>query len=197
MMERDLSWNVKNGLLFKKVNLRQYPNCESAWKLFVPNELRGKVIKECHDEVKAGHLGVRKTAFRVKQFYYWPNVIQDVKQYIKSCETCARFKTKPFIESQLVRNKVFGMVKDKMERCHMKSSNVYNKKRNVGSLQVGDIVWKRTKYLSNANKKFMAKLAPKFEKAVVTEKLSETVFRLNNIFGKPIGMWHIKDLKTL
>ncbi|KAH9634707.1 hypothetical protein HF086_015580 [Spodoptera exigua] len=84
-----------------------------------------------------------------------------------------------------------------MERCHMKSSNVYNKKRNVGSLQVGDIVWKRTKYLSNANKKFMAKLAPKFEKAVVTEKLSETVFRLNNIFGKPIGMWHIKDLKTL
>lgn len=392
--ERDLSWNVRDGLLFKKVKLRQFPNCESIWKLFIPTELRSKIIRECHDETKAGHFGIRKTLFRVKQFYYWPNIIHDVKQYIKSCETCAKFKvpqqlplghmghhrevtgpwqvisldlmgpfpksklchtmllvitcwfskftlmfplrtgktekiceilenqillfgapkaiicdngkqfasnlfqdlalkynykiwftpnyhpqsnptervnrvigtmlssyisskkhnewdvnlkeiahairtavhettgytpsylflgretstsssdtgwdlgsntninnlivdTKPFIESQIERHNVFKTVTDNMKKSHIKSSNIYNHKRNAGSFQIGDVIWKRTKYLSNANKKFMAKLAPKFEKAIVTAKLSDSVYRLNNVYGKPIGMWHIKDLKAL
>lgn len=390
--ERDVSWKVRDGLLFKKVKLKQYPNCESIFKLFIPTDLRNKVIKECHDETTAGHFGIRKTLLRVKQYYYWPHMIRDIKQYIKSCETCAKFKvpqqlplghmgqhrevtgpwqvisldlmgpfpksklghtmllvitcwfskftlmfplrtgktekiceilesqillfgapkaiicdngkqfvsnifrdlalkyrykiwftpnyhpqsnptervnrvigtmissyikskkhnewdvnlkeiahairtavhettgytpsylflgretstsssdtgwdlipdinnllvnTKFFIESQIVRNKVYRNVIENMNKSHIRSSKLYNSKRNEGSFQVGDVVWKRTKYLSQAQNKFMAKLAPKYEKAIVTAKLSESVFRLNNTLGKPIGVWHIKDLKRV
>lgn len=41
----------------------------------------------------------------------------------------------------------------------------------------------------------MAKLAVKFSKAIIVEKKSEVAYRLNNVYGKDIGIWHVKDLK--
>ncbi|XP_047504216.1 uncharacterized protein LOC125049138 [Pieris napi] len=382
-----------DGLLYKKICLKQYPDKSNDWKLYIPEILRSTILKRCHNDVKAGHLGIRKTVFRVKQYYYWPNILGDVKRHVGQCEICAKFKVSqrlpfghmghqrhvnrpwqiisldlmgPFprsksgntmllvitcffskfvllfplrsgkadkicsiVESQfllfgvpqviisdngkqfesklfkelvnsygsqiwytpnyhpqsnptervnrvigtmissfintkkhnewdlhlqsfahavrtsvhettgytpsflffgretaippkvtsmshdavnmfdiplsfnakefLVGNKklfsIYEKVEQKMKDAHKKSTCYYNLKRREAKFNVGDTVWKRNKFLSNAGKKFMAKLAPKFDKAIIVERLSSNVFRLNSWYGKPLGVWHAKDLK--
>ncbi|CAF4911609.1 unnamed protein product [Pieris macdunnoughi] len=358
--DSDINWRVRDGLLYKKICLKQYPDKSNDWKLYIPEILRSTILKRCHNDVKAGHLGIRKTVFRVKQYYYWPNILGDVKRHVGQCEICAKFKVSqrlpfgymghqrhvnrpwqiisldlmgPFprsksgntmllvitcffskfvllfplrtgkadkicsiVESQfllfgvpqaiisdnervdrvigtmissfintkkhnewdlylqsfayavrtsvhettgytpsflffgretaippkvtsisydavnmfdkplsidakefLVSNKklfsVYEKVEQKMKDAHKKSTSYYNLKRREAKLNVGDTVWKMNKFLSNAGKIFMAKLAPKFDKAIIVERLSSNVFRLNNWYGKPLGVWHAKDLK--
>lgn len=41
----------------------------TPWKLCVPTPLREKVIKENHDSVAGGHLGIRKTINKVAGRY--------------------------------------------------------------------------------------------------------------------------------
>lgn len=394
--EKPSEWMVSNNLLYKRVFLSQFPNSENNWKLYVPEAVRSKVLKECHDDITAGHLGIRKTYFKIKLKYFWPNLLQEVKQYVRQCETCAKHKvlqqvpaglmgqhrevqrpwqiisldlmgpfpkskncntmllvitcwfskfvllfplrtgkadkicdtlekqfllfgspqaiicdngkqfssqlfkdtaakynsklwftpsyhpqsnptervnrvigtmiatyTKPgkhntwdthlpeighairtavhettgytpsylflgrettvpnlsrpgldqtllgpndtyqvnvteYVKQIECRNDNYNKVQSRLRAAHAQSSQYYNSKRRSSyKFNVGDTVWKRTKLLSNASNKFMAKLAPKYEKAIIIDKVSNNVFRLNNAFGKLIGNWHVKDLKPL
>lgn len=53
---------------------------------------RSTVLQECHDAPTAGHQGVRKTASRLAQRYYWAGMFRDDAKYIKRCEICQKFK---------------------------------------------------------------------------------------------------------
>ncbi len=39
-----------------------------------------------------GHLGVDKTLAAMQQLFYWPNMVDDVRLYIKTCERCQKNK---------------------------------------------------------------------------------------------------------
>jgi hypothetical protein len=43
------------------------------------------LLKECHDGPLTGHGGVKHTTTCFKKFYYWPNLKDDVKEYVKTC----------------------------------------------------------------------------------------------------------------
>ncbi|XP_053499153.1 uncharacterized protein LOC128619186 isoform X1 [Ictalurus furcatus] len=46
-------------------------------------------LNECHDNSETGnHHGVRGTRNRVIAGYYWPTLIKDVTEWVKSCERC-------------------------------------------------------------------------------------------------------------
>jgi hypothetical protein len=49
--------------------------------------------KECHDESLAGHGGAKHTTTFLKKSYYWPNLKDDVKEYVKTCLTCQQNRT--------------------------------------------------------------------------------------------------------
>lgn len=376
-------------MLYKNINLKQYPSPYDALKLYIPEKLRKSVLEECHDSVNAGNFGIRKTLFRLKQKYYWPNMLRDTKDYVNSCDTCAKVKvpqlkslgemgqhrkvTRPWqvvsldwmgpfpkskkcntmllvitcwfskfallfplrtgkadkiceiLENQILLfgrfdtvicdngkqfvsevfqelakkynysiwytpnyhpqsnptervNRVVGTtiaayiksskhnewdvnlqqvghairtavhestgytpsylifgreasltglgfleitdlaeplsgdpsdfvqqlqdgdivykeVSRNMEKAYKKSLVVYNSKHRQSHFKIGDVVWKRTKFLSKAKLKFMTKLAPKYEKAIITEVLSDNIYRLESMLGKHLGVWHAKDLK--
>ena len=61
----------------------------------VPNlkELRHLLMRECHESVTAGHLGVMNTQFAVRRRYFWPKMESAVREWIKGCQVCQ--KTKP------------------------------------------------------------------------------------------------------
>ncbi|CAB0037070.1 unnamed protein product [Trichogramma brassicae] len=40
----------------------------------------------------AGHLGIKKTFDRVKREYYWRGMYHNVHKYVRSCDTCQRYK---------------------------------------------------------------------------------------------------------
>jgi len=50
------------------------------------------IFKQFHDSKFGGHLGINKTIKRIKKQFYWKGMKDDVKAYIKSCESCQRNK---------------------------------------------------------------------------------------------------------
>ena len=57
---------------------------------FVPKgRIRSDVIKIYHDTPANGaHFGRNRTTQKIRQRYFWPNMIQDIRDYVKSCIPC-------------------------------------------------------------------------------------------------------------
>lgn len=52
-----------------------------------------KILKENHDSKLAGHSGFIRTYRRIKEYFIWPSMKQDIKKYIKKCPSCQLNKT--------------------------------------------------------------------------------------------------------
>ncbi len=50
-------------------------------------------MKECHDGPLAGHGGAKRTTTFLKKSYYWPNLKDNAKEYVKACLTCQQNRT--------------------------------------------------------------------------------------------------------
>ena len=80
---------------------------EHLWypgKIWIPNnkELRTSLIGKKHDNHFAGHGGTAKSTELVIQQYYWPNMRETIKRYIKNCDTCQ--------QSKVLRHAPYGML---------------------------------------------------------------------------------------
>jgi len=75
-------------------------------------------------------------------------------------------------------------------------ANRYDKTKTNFSFNVGDTVYRKNFALSDASNNFSAKLAPKYLRSVVVEKLSNLAYRLKDDKGH-IGIYHIKDIKHI
>ncbi len=51
------------------------------------------LLKECHDGPLAGHGGAKRTTTFLKKSYYWPNLKDNVEEYVKTCLTCQQNRT--------------------------------------------------------------------------------------------------------
>ena len=60
--------------------------------LWVPYTMRTYVIKACHDPPAMGHRGVDKTYAYMKENLYWNRMEDDIREYIRHCEVCQKFK---------------------------------------------------------------------------------------------------------
>lgn len=105
------------------------------------------------------------------------------------------FNKERFVLNSGLRQKIYDDVCERMKQSHESNSKRYNLRRRVCEYKEGDLVWKRTKHLSNADKSFMSKLAPKFEEAIIAKKVSKDVYKLRSYRGKDLGVWHSSDLK--
>ena len=83
-----------SSLFVKNDELLFLRSANKLTRLCVPNNnrLRTQVISEYHDSPIAAHPGTRTTFLRVAQWYYWKSLLKDIKEYVKTCETCARWK---------------------------------------------------------------------------------------------------------
>ena len=59
-------------------------------RLFVPKALRVEILERFHDHPLAGHQGIKRSLGRIDKKYYWASISNDVKNYIRSCDTCQR-----------------------------------------------------------------------------------------------------------
>ena len=85
LQERDKPPNisVENHLIYWKGTRLYIPSNES---------LRAKILYECHDVPMSGHLGTAKTTELIARYFYWPNMQEDIKRYIRTCSACQRNK---------------------------------------------------------------------------------------------------------
>jgi transcription elongation factor Elf1 len=54
----------------------------------ITEERKQRVIAEMHNCPIGGHQGIQRTIERIELYTSWPNLDQDVTQYIKECKTC-------------------------------------------------------------------------------------------------------------
>ena len=62
-------------------------------QLVIPVVKRREFIREFHDSLFAGHMGVTRTVYRLLDRVYWPGLRGDVQTYIKSCTVCIARKS--------------------------------------------------------------------------------------------------------
>ncbi|KRZ85840.1 Retrovirus-related Pol polyprotein from transposon [Trichinella sp. T8] len=73
-----------------------------------PNHARLSILEQLHNGIGGGHLGVKKTAEKVRSRYFWPGWYRDVKAWCDRCEACARGKTKPIVNRAPMESLVVG-----------------------------------------------------------------------------------------
>jgi len=84
------SFYVKGGVLY-----RQYEKGQAVVEqIVVPTELRSSVLVVSHDQILAGHCGVRRTLARILTKFFWPGVTTDVSRYCHTCDICQKTVSK-------------------------------------------------------------------------------------------------------
>uniref|UniRef100_A0A674PBR8 Gypsy retrotransposon integrase-like protein 1 n=1 Tax=Takifugu rubripes TaxID=31033 RepID=A0A674PBR8_TAKRU len=61
-------------------------------RMFVPSSVRPQVLEWGHSSCFACHPGVRRTAEFVQRRFWWPNLQEDVREFVGACTVCARSK---------------------------------------------------------------------------------------------------------
>ena len=71
---------------------------EELWtymgKIYIPPLLRQDIFREMHAKGQAAHPGIKGTTSVITTDYYWPGIRSDVKEWIKTCDTCQRMKNR-------------------------------------------------------------------------------------------------------
>ncbi|UYV76768.1 K02A2.6-like [Cordylochernes scorpioides] len=99
--KRSITQNFKeeNGCLYKK-----NPNPEGReWLLAVPKKRSKEIMSEYHNHMLNGHLGVARTTYRLKNKYYWPSMLKDVSEFVKTCHLCQSRKGSNQLPSGLLQ----------------------------------------------------------------------------------------------
>lgn len=55
-------------------------------------QVKNRIMREMHDGRYAGHSGITKTLERIARVFYWPDMRDDVKLYVRMCDACQRNK---------------------------------------------------------------------------------------------------------
>lgn len=84
---------ITDGYVYKKTKFNRGDEEEEdeCWKIWLPEKLTENVIKKAHED-NTCHGGVTKTLFNVREFFYWPTMSKQVREYIKRCDLCKECK---------------------------------------------------------------------------------------------------------
>src|SRR5688572_6217241 len=75
-------YTLVNNLLFKKSGMKHL-------RVIKDSEVESLLFM-LHSHPLGGHFGIDKVVRKIKEKYYWPQYVEDVKNYIKSCDHCQR-----------------------------------------------------------------------------------------------------------
>ena len=81
-------YQLRNELLYFS------PHKLDFTRLVVPryDSLRVDILHDYHDSVVAGHMRMDKTYEGIQRDYYWPNMANDIRKYVETCDECQRNK---------------------------------------------------------------------------------------------------------
>ena len=72
-------------------------------QLVIPRELRSVALEHTHSAPTAAHPGVFRTYHRLRDMYYFPNMLASTKDFVKCCGPCQRRKGAQYRNTPLRR----------------------------------------------------------------------------------------------
>ena len=91
-------YTIEEGVLLK---LKRSARGRIFSQLVVPESIREDVLRMCHDDFTGSHLGQKKTWAKLSNRFYCHNSYKDTRDYVDSCETCAKIKKPPASRANL------------------------------------------------------------------------------------------------
>ena len=88
--EGNLLYRVRDGILYMY---------DQGYKPLIPAALRKRLLSSAHGSLLAGHRGEHVTFERLRSEFAWPKMRSDVRDYIRTCDSCGVHKV---AASQLV-----------------------------------------------------------------------------------------------
>ncbi|PAA51672.1 hypothetical protein BOX15_Mlig023015g11 [Macrostomum lignano] len=61
----------------------------------IPQHMRAELLQQAHDRPSAGHLGQRRVLRALRERSWWPDMREDVRDWVRSCLVCQRRKGAP------------------------------------------------------------------------------------------------------
>lgn len=80
------SLELHDGCLYKRFHKRN--GVGSYLQLIVPNGCKETILYQMHNNLLSGHLGEKKTREKIMDRFYWYNLRDDVRQWVKTCLEC-------------------------------------------------------------------------------------------------------------
>ncbi|GFO30063.1 gypsy retrotransposon integrase-like protein 1 [Plakobranchus ocellatus] len=81
-----VSFRIEDGVLKRLHSRSQFSTVQTT--IAVPESLRQVVLSYAHESDLAGHSGFRKTLSSIRDYFSWPGVCSDAKNYTTSCHLC-------------------------------------------------------------------------------------------------------------
>jgi hypothetical protein len=86
-------WTARGYLLTHGVLYRYSADDDNEEaQLVVPKQERDNILREFLDMPTAGHYGTDHTLTKISRHFYWPGIRHDVKDYVRKCNACQRYK---------------------------------------------------------------------------------------------------------
>lgn len=87
--EGKYKYGIKNEIL---VRLHEDKNTKGMYhsRVVVPTKYRSEVTRLAHESIMSGHQGKARTYDKVASQFHWPNIYQNVGEYVRSCDICQR-----------------------------------------------------------------------------------------------------------
>uniref|UniRef100_A0A3P9M1D4 Gypsy retrotransposon integrase-like protein 1 n=1 Tax=Oryzias latipes TaxID=8090 RepID=A0A3P9M1D4_ORYLA len=87
-----VSWQIESEVRQANGGVLTPSGCPRN-RLFVPPNLRSRVIHWAHASLLSCHPGVRRTMHAISRRFWWPCMEQEVREYVSACSVCARNKS--------------------------------------------------------------------------------------------------------
>ena len=65
-------------------------------RIWIPDikTIKQEIYENYHDKITAGHPGAEKTYSAIARNYYWPNMVKQIKDYVRKCIDCQTNKAR-------------------------------------------------------------------------------------------------------
>ena len=77
----------------KEYPLQKFVENQKSWKDFPKREQREKIMKDCHERI--GHGNLEHTVKEVQKQYVWPEMREEIIDFVKHCVVCLRATRQP------------------------------------------------------------------------------------------------------
>jgi transposase InsO family protein len=107
------SFVVEHDILYKLID--GYPGRTKKKIPWVPESMIKDLLYSAHTHLTSAHYGSDRTYYKLKDHYYWPNMLNDIKQYVRQCLLCAKYnipRHKPpgLLETPAPPNEIFDLI---------------------------------------------------------------------------------------
>ncbi len=65
------------------------------YQLVTPKQIRAQILSVAHEGEVAGHYSDQRTVKKIREWFYWPKLATDARDFCRSCEICQKRKAHP------------------------------------------------------------------------------------------------------